>query len=85
MRELSQHAFLRRLFGIAAAAFLVVLVGLLAVRLLVAREVGDRNAASHFELANSELTDVFLRQGLTAADFVMGGTAVAVFARRLNN
>ena len=79
MRVLSQHAFLRRLFGIAATAFLVVLVGLLAVRLYVAREVGNRNAASHFELANSELTDVFLRQGLTATDFALGGAKVAVF------
>ena len=79
MRVLSQHAFLRRLFGIAATAFLVVLVGLLAVRLYVAREVGDRNAASHFELANSELTDVFLRQGLTFTDFELGGAKVAVF------
>ena len=79
MRVLSHHAFLRRLFGIAAAAFLAVLVGLLAVRLYVAREVGDRNAASHFELANSELTDVFLRQRLTVTDFVLGGAKVAVF------
>lgn len=73
------HAVLRRLFGIAATAFLVILVGLLAVRLYVAREVGDRNAASHFELANSELTDVFLRQGLTVTDFGLGGAKVAVF------
>lgn len=79
MRDLFQHAFLRRLFGIAATAFLVVLVGLLAVRLYVAREVGDRNAASHFELANSELTDVFLRQGLTVTDFLLGGAKLAVF------
>jgi GGDEF domain-containing protein len=79
MRDLSHHASLRRLFGIAATAFLVFLVALLAVRLYVAREAGDRNAASHFELANSELTDVFLQQGLTVTDFVVDGAKVAFF------
>jgi len=79
MRDLSHHATLRRLFGIAAMAFLVFLVGLLAVRLYVAREAGDRHAASHFELANSELTALFLDQALTVTDFVIGGAKVAAF------
>jgi hypothetical protein len=79
MRHLSHYAFLLRLFAIAATVFLVFLVGLLAIRLYLAREAGGRDAASHFELVNSELTDTFLEQELSTTDFVVGSTRVAGF------
>ena len=58
-----QHARLIRLFGVAAAGFLVFLVCLLAVRVYVAREAGGRVAASHFELLHRELADVYVAHG----------------------
>jgi hypothetical protein len=79
MRVLSHHAFLLRLFAIAATVFLVFLVGLMAIRLYLAREAGWRNADSHFELVNSELTDVFLERELTVTDFAIGSARVAGF------
>ena len=57
------HARLIRLFGIAAAGFLVFLVCLLAVRIYVAREAGSRAAAGHFELLHRELADVYVANG----------------------
>ena len=69
MRDSTYHAFLIRLFGIAAAAFLVFLVGMLAVRLYLARDVGERNAASHFELVNRELSEAFLEAGTITGEF----------------
>ena len=56
-----QHALLIRLFGVTATGFLVVLAGTMAVRLYLAQEAGGRNAASHFELVNLELTDAYLK------------------------
>ena len=58
-----QHGRLIRLFGVAAAGFLVFLVCLLAVRVYVAREAGGRTAASHFELLHRELADVYVANG----------------------
>ena len=58
-----QHGRLIRLFGIAAAGFLVFLVCLLAVRIYVAREAGARVAAGHFELLHRELADVYVANG----------------------
>ena len=58
-----QHVRLIRLFGVAAAGFLVFLVCLLAVRVYVAREAGGRVAASHFELLHRELADVYVANG----------------------
>ena len=62
MRE-RQNRRLIRLFGVAAAGFLVFLVFLLAVRVYVAREAGGRDAASHFELLHRELADVYVANG----------------------
>lgn len=78
-RNLSHHGFLLRLFAIAAAGFLVFLVGFLAVRLYTTREAGGRTAASHFELVNSELTNVYLTQDLGFADFMAGNDRLAGF------
>ncbi len=70
-----QHAFLIRLFGGAATGFLVVLVSMVAVRVYLAQETGGRNAASHFELVNRDLTDAYLKtQG---ADTLLFGETVA--------
>lgn len=78
-RNLSHHGFLLRLFSFAAAGFLVFLVGFLAVRLYTTREAGGRTAASHFELVNSELTNVYLTQDLGFADFMAGNDRLAGF------
>ena len=78
-RNLSHHGFLLRLFGFAAAGFLVFLVGFLAVRLYSTREAGGRTAASHFELVNSELTNIYLTQDLGFADFMAGNDRLAGF------
>lgn len=78
-RNLSHHRFLLRLFGFAAAGFLVFLVGFLAVRLYSTREAGGRTAASHFELVNSELTNIYLTQDLGFADFMAGNDRLAGF------
>ena len=78
-RNLSHHGFLLRLFSFAAAGFLVFLVGFLAVRLYTTREAGGRTAASHFELVNSELTNVYLTQALGFADFMAGNDRLAGF------
>lgn len=78
-QSLSHHRYLLRLFAIAAAGFLVFLIGFLAVRLYVARESGGRAAASHFELVNGELTDLFLAQELAVTDFMAGSDRIAGF------
>lgn len=74
MRD-GQHAFLIRLFGVAAAGFLVVLVSMVAVRVYLAQETGGRNAASHFELVNRDLTDAYLKA--QSADTPLFGETVA--------
>lgn len=78
-RNLSHHGFLLRLFALAAAGFLVFLIGFLAVRLYLTREHGGRAAAAHFELVNSELTNTFLAQNLTLTDFMGANDRVAGF------
>ena len=71
----SHRTFVVRLFAIAGAGFVVVLVGLLAVRLLVSLERGERTSAIDFEVLNQELGSAFLAERTVRSAHFLAATA----------